>query len=81
MFIGIRFLILYRFDTLHTSNDKSFLNKVNLASNWEFDMKDMQKTSYFIEIEIYKDKCQDILCLSYEIYINKILAIFFMSGY
>ena len=42
-------------------------------------MKDMGETSYFIGIKIHRDRPRDILGLSQETYINKVLERFRMK--
>ena len=43
-------------------------------------MKDMGEASYVIDIKIHRDKFQDILDLSQETYINKVLERFRMKN-
>ena len=52
---------------------KQFLSK-------HFDMKDMGEASYVIGIKIHRDRSSDVLGLSQETYINKVIERFRMKG-
>jgi hypothetical protein len=75
----ICFLVLYVDDILLTTNDKGLLHEVKQFLSKNFDMKDMGEASYVIGIKIHRDRFQDILGLSQETYINKVLERFRMN--
>ena len=60
----VYFLVLYVDDILLATNDKGLLHEVKQFLSKNFDMKDMVKTSYVIDIKIHRDKFQGILGLS-----------------
>ena len=72
-------LILYVDDILLASNDKGLLYEVKQFLSDNFEMKDMGDASYVIGIKIHRDRIQEILGLSQETYINKVLERFRMK--
>jgi hypothetical protein len=62
-------------DILLTTNDMSCYMRWNNLSKG-FDIKDIDETSYVIDIKIYKDKFKGILGLSQKTYINKVVKRF-----
>ena len=76
----ICFLVLYVDDILLATNDKGLLYEVKQFLSKNFDMKDMGETSYVIGIKIHRERSQDILGLSPETYINKVLERFNMKN-
>ena len=77
----ICFLVLYVHDILLATNDKSLLYEVKQFLSKNFDMKDLGETSYVIGIKIHRKISRDILGLSQDTYINKLLEIFNMKNY
>ena len=75
----IIFLVLYVDDILLASNDLGLLHEVTRFLSQQFDMKDMSEASYVIGIKIERDISQQILGLSQETYINKVLGRFHMK--
>ena len=67
------FLVLYVDDILLATKDKGLLHEVKQFISKNFDMKDMGEASYVIDIKIH---IRDILCLSQETYVNKVLERF-----
>ncbi|RVW89844.1 Retrovirus-related Pol polyprotein from transposon TNT 1-94 [Vitis vinifera] len=60
-------------DILLATKDKGLLHEVKQFISKNFDMKDMGEASYVIDIKIH---IRDILCLSQETYVNKVLERF-----
>ena len=75
----ICFLVLYVDDILLATNDKGLLYQVKQFLSKNFDMKDMSEASYVIGITIHSDRSRNILGLSQETYINKVLERFRMK--
>ena len=75
----ICFLVLYVDDILLATNDKGLLYQVKQFLSKNFDMKDMGEASYVIGIKIHRDRSRNILGLSQETYINKVLERFRMK--
>ena len=75
----ICFLVLYVDDILLATNDKSLLHEVKQFIFKNFDMKDMGEASYVIGIKIHRDRFKDILGLSQEAYIKKVLERYWMK--
>ena len=73
------FLVLYVDDILLASSYLGLLQKVKQFLAPNFDMKDVGKTSYAIDIETLRDKSLRILGLSQRAYINKVLERFRMK--
>ena len=73
------FLVLYVDDILLATNDKGMMHGVKQSLSKNFDMKDMGEASYVIDIKIHRDRSRDILGLSKETYINKVLERFRMK--
>ena len=72
------FLVLYVDDILLATKDKGLLHEVKQFISKNFDMKDMGEASYVIDIKIH---IRDILCLSQETYVNKVLERFRIKDY
>ena len=66
-------------DILLVINNKGLLCDVKQFLSKNFDMKDMSKASYVIGIKIHRERSRDILGLSQETYINKVLKRFRMK--
>ena len=75
----IIFLVLYVDDILLASSDLGLLHEVKQFLFKSFDMKDMGEASFVIGIKIHRDRSQDILELSQETHINKVLEKFQMK--
>ena len=75
----ICFVILYMDDILLAANDKGLQHEVEQFISENFDMKDMGEASYVIGITIHRERHKDVLGLSQEIYINKVLERFQMK--
>ena len=75
----ICFLVLYVDDIMLATNDKDLLYEVKQFLSKTFDMKDMGEASYVIGIKIHRERSRDILGLSQETYINKVLERFNMK--
>ena len=75
----ICFLVLYVDDILLATNDIGLLYQVKQFLSKNFDMKDMGEASYVIGIKIHRDRSRNILGLSQETYINKVLERFRMK--
>ena len=67
------FLILYVDDILLASSDVSLLLETKKILSSNFDMKDLGKASFALEIEIHRDRNKEVLGLSQKTYIEKIL--------
>jgi len=67
------FLILYVDDILLATNDKKILHDTKRFLSKKIDMKDLGESSFVLEIQIYRDRSQDILGLSQKAYIEKLL--------
>ena len=63
-------------DILLATNDKGMMHGVKQFISKNFDMKVMGEASYVIDIKIHRDRSSDILGLSQETYINKVLERF-----
>jgi len=66
-------------DILLAASDLGLLHEVKQFLSKNFEMKDMGEASYVIGIKIHRDRSQDILGLSQEAYINKVLECFRMK--
>jgi len=71
--------MLYVDNILLAANDKGLLHKMKQFLYKSFDMKNMGEVSYFIGVMIYRYRPQEILGLSQEIYINKVLERLWMK--
>jgi hypothetical protein len=74
------FLVLYVDDILLTSSDISLLGETKKVLTKHFEMKDLGEVSFVLWIKIQRDRSRDILSLSQEIYIDKVLTRFGMEG-
>jgi inosine/xanthosine triphosphate pyrophosphatase family protein len=70
------FIVLYVDDILLASNDLGLLHETKQFLSQNFEMKNLDETSYVIGIEIHKDRKQRILKLSQNAYIEKVLERF-----
>ncbi|RVW85792.1 Retrovirus-related Pol polyprotein from transposon TNT 1-94 [Vitis vinifera] len=74
------FLVLYVDDILLIGNDVESLSKVK---NWlvsQFQMKDLGKASYILDIQMTRDRKNRLLALSQAAYIDKVLVKFAMEN-
>ena len=69
-------LVLYLDDILLASNNLNLLYETKGFLSQNFEMKDMDETSYIIDIEIHKDRSHSTLGLSQKAYIEKVLVDF-----
>ncbi|WVZ07573.1 hypothetical protein V8G54_020919 [Vigna mungo] len=74
-------LVLYVDDIFLAANDIGMLHDVKKFLSSNFEMKDMNKASYVIGIEIFRNRSQGLLSLSQKGYINKVLERFKMEKY
>ena len=73
------FLILYVDEILLTINDIGMLYETKRFLAKKFDMKDLDDTSFVLEIQIHRDQFQDTLGLLQKSYIEKVLKRFSMQ--
>jgi hypothetical protein len=74
------FFIFYVDDILLASSDLGLLHETKKFLSKNFEMKDMDKTTYVIRIEIFRDISHGILGLSQKAYIERVLEIFKMEN-
>uniref|UniRef100_A0A2N9HUJ9 Reverse transcriptase Ty1/copia-type domain-containing protein n=1 Tax=Fagus sylvatica TaxID=28930 RepID=A0A2N9HUJ9_FAGSY len=74
------FLILYVDDILLASSDLGILHETKKFLSKNFEMKDMDKTTYVIGIEIFRNRSRGILGLSQKAYIERVLERFKMEN-
>jgi Reverse transcriptase (RNA-dependent DNA polymerase) len=74
------FLILYVDDILLASNDKNMMHETKKFIFKHFDMKDLDKASYVLGLKIHRDRNKDILELSQQAYIDKVLKRYGMKN-
>ena len=74
------FFIFYVDDILFASSDLGLLHETKKFLSKNFEMKDMDKTTYVIRIEIFRDISCGILGLSQKTYIERVLEIFKMEN-
>jgi hypothetical protein len=67
------FLILYVDDILLASSDVSVLLETKRFLSSNFDMKDLDETSFVLGIEIHQDRRKGVLELSQKTYLEKVL--------
>ena len=81
-FSGSKFviLVLYVDDILLASNDVGLLHDTKRFLSSHFEMKDLGDASYFLGIQIHRDRSRCILGLSQKAYINKVLERFNMQN-
>ena len=72
------FLVLYIDDILLPTNDIDLLIEPKQLLFSHFDMKDIVEASYFLGIQILRDRSSDIMRLSQQTYIKRILKRFNM---
>ena len=73
-------MVLYVDDTLLVANDTDLLVKTKQLLFSHFDMKDLGEESYFLGIQIPRDRPSDIMRLSQHTYIELILKRFNMQS-
>ena len=76
----LAFLILYVDNILLIGNDIGVLTIIKIWLAKQFDMKDLEETSYILGIKLVRDWNNKTLALSQAVYINKILARFSMKN-
>jgi hypothetical protein len=74
------FLILYVDDILLVSSDVSLLLETKRFLSSNFDMKDLSEASFILEIEIHRDRRNEVLGLSQKAYLEKVLKKFSMHA-
>jgi hypothetical protein len=74
------FLILYVDDILLASSDVSLLLETKRFLSSNFDMKDLSEASFVIGIEIHRYRRKEVLRLSHETYLEKVLKKFSMHA-
>jgi Reverse transcriptase (RNA-dependent DNA polymerase) len=74
------FLVLYVDDILLASNDKNMMCETKKFLFKHFDMKDLGEALYVLGLKIYRDQNKDILGLSQQAYIHKILKRYGMKN-
>jgi hypothetical protein len=74
------FLILYVDDILLASSDVSLLLETKKFLSSKFDMKDLGEASFVLGIEIHRDRSKEVLGLSQNAYIEKVLKKFSMHN-
>ena len=74
------FLILYVDDILLTANDTDLFVETKQLLFSHFDMKNLEEAFYVLGIQIICDKPSDILRLSQQTYIKRILKRFNMQS-
>jgi Reverse transcriptase (RNA-dependent DNA polymerase) len=74
------FLVLYVDDILLASNDKNMMYETKKFFFKHFDMKDLGETSYVLGLKIHRDQNKDILELSQQAYIDKVLKRYGMEN-
>jgi hypothetical protein len=72
------FLILYVDDILLASSDVSLLLETKKFLSSKFDIKDFGEASFVLGIEIHQDRSKEVLELSQNAYIEKVLKKFSM---
>jgi Reverse transcriptase (RNA-dependent DNA polymerase) len=70
---------LYVDDILLASNNKEYVQTIKEWLSFNFDMKDMSEATYILEVKIKRDHFKEMLALSQEHYIRKILTKFYMQ--
>ena len=75
------FLVLYVDNVLLVANDIGLLVETKQLLFSHFDMKDLGETSYVLGIQVLHDRPSDIMRLSQETYIERILKMFNMQPY
>ncbi|RDX79311.1 hypothetical protein CR513_40277, partial [Mucuna pruriens] len=73
------FLVLYVNDILLASSDTGLLHETKRFLTKNFEMNDLEETSFVLGIQILRDRSQDIMRLSQENYISKVLERFSMK--
>ena len=72
-------LSLYVDDILVVRNDLKFVQTIKRWLSSTFEMKDMRKTSYILEVKIHRDRSNKLIVFSQKHYIKKILERFDME--
>src|SRR4051812_42460574 len=73
---GFLILTLYANDILMASNDKKLVSETKVRLSSQFDMKDMGEAAYVLSVKILRDRSREILGLSQETYVRKVLERF-----
>ena len=71
-------LSLYMDDILISGNDNEFIKHIKEWLSSNFEMKDMGETAYILGVKISRNRSKNLLSLSHESYIKKILERFQM---
>jgi hypothetical protein len=67
-------------DILLASSDVSLLLEINRFLSSNFDMKDLSKASFILQIEIHRDRRNEVLRLSQKAYLENVLKKFSMHA-
>jgi hypothetical protein len=67
-------------DILLASSDVSLLLEIKMFLSSNFDMKDLDKASFILGIEIHWDRRNEVLRLSQNVYLEKVLKKFSMHA-
>jgi hypothetical protein len=73
------FLVLYVDDILLIGNDIPMMEAVKFSLRKNFLMKDLGEAAYILDIKIYRDRSNNLIGLSQDAYISKILNRFNMQ--
>src|SRR6185295_15360731 len=73
---SVAFLILYVDDILLIGNDISMVEFRKTSLKNSFSMKDLGEQAYILGIKIYKDRSKNVIRLSQDTYIDKVLKWF-----
>ncbi|TYK05792.1 gag/pol protein [Cucumis melo var. makuwa] len=76
----VAFLVLYVDDILLIGNDVGYLTDVKAWLAAQFQMKDLRKAQYVLEIQIIRDRKNKTLALSQATYIDKMLVRYSMQN-
>ena len=76
--IGFIILSLYVDDIMIVGNDKKLIDVTKKWLSSNFEMKDMGKASYVLGVKIIRDRSKQLLGLSQETYIQKMLKCYHM---
>ena len=79
--IGFIILSLYVDDILIVVNDKKLIDVTKKRLSLKFEMKDMDEASYVLSVRIFKDRLKQLLGLSQETYIKKMLKCYHMHDW
>ena len=79
--IGFTIMSLYVDDILIARNDKKLVDVTKKWLSSNFEIKDMGEASYVLGVKIFRDHSKQILGLSQETYIKKMLKRYHMHDY